>query len=264
MEEKSNETNKFTFFKSFYDAICDLKPKEQLELYTAICEYAFYGNEDVKMSKMPKTLFKTIKPNISTKKKQAKGGHKGGRPKKETLGYEDEETKEEKNKNLRFSEKETLGYNLEEKSKKPISSMEKEMDMDKEMEKEMDMDMDKEMDILGFFEDEFKRPLSSIECQTISDWQNEYSDDLLKLALSEAVKNNIRSLSYIDAILRNWKGAGIKTAIEAQEQINRHRKMKSKDRKLPDWYGNEDESYEQASDEEIAEFQKMLEEANHV
>ena len=96
MEEKSNETNKFTFFKSFYDAICDLKPKEQLELYTAICEYAFYGNEDVKMSKMPKTLFKTIKPNISTKKKQAKGGHKGGRPKKETLGYEDEETKEEK------------------------------------------------------------------------------------------------------------------------------------------------------------------------
>ena len=34
------------------------------------------------------------------------------------------------------------------------------------------------------------------------------------------------------------------------------------ERTLPDWYKNEDESYEQASDEEIAEFHKMLEENN--
>lgn len=37
-----------------------------------------------------------------------------------------------------------------------------------------------------------------------------------------------------------------------------------RERKLPDWYKNDDESYEQASDEEIAEFQKMVEETNHV
>ena len=36
------------------------------------------------------------------------------------------------------------------------------------------------------------------------------------------------------------------------------------ERTLPDWYKNEDETYQQASEEEIAEFQKMVEEANHV
>lgn len=36
------------------------------------------------------------------------------------------------------------------------------------------------------------------------------------------------------------------------------------ERKLPDWYKNDDESYEKASEEEIAEFHKMLEEVNHV
>lgn len=220
-------TEKFTFFESFYDAICDLKPKEQLELFKAICEYAFYDNEDVKMSREPRMLWKTIKPNIKTNKKKSVGGNKGGRPKKEIKGYEDEETKNEENKNHRFSKKETLGYNLEKKDDKPISSKDKEKDMDKDMDKDMEVDMDKEMDILVFFEDEFKRPLSSIECQTISDWKNEYNDDLLKLALSEAVKNNARSLSYIDAILRNWKGAGIKTAVEAQEQIETFQRRKT-------------------------------------
>lgn len=209
-------TNKFTFFESFYDAICDLKQKDQLVLFKAICEYAFYDNENVKLSREANMLWKTIKPNIKTNVKQRKGGNKGGRPKNETLGFDEE-------KNLKFSKKETLGYNLEKKDEKPISSKDKDMDKEKEME----VDMDKEMDILGFFEDEFKRPLSSIECQTIADWQNEYSDDLLKLALSEAVKNNARSLSYIEAILRNWKGAGIKTAVEAQEQIETFQRRKT-------------------------------------
>lgn len=256
-------TEKFTFFESFYDAICDLKPKEQLELFKAICEYAFYDNEDVKLSREPRMLWKTIKPNIKTNKKKSEGGNKGGRPKKEIKGYEDEETKNEENKNHRFSKKETLGYNIEKKDDKPISSKDKDMDKEKEMNKEMEVDMEKEMDILGFFEDEFKRPLSSIECQTIADWQSDYNDDLLKLALSEAVKNNARSLSYIEAILRNWKCAGIKTAIEAQEQIEKHKKQKmrnSKERKLPDWYKNDNETYQKASEEEIEEFQKMLEE----
>lgn len=37
--------------------------------------------------------------------------------------------------------------------------------------------------------------------------------------------------------------------------------QKPKERTLPDWYKNDDESYEQASEEEIAEFHKMLEES---
>lgn len=36
------------------------------------------------------------------------------------------------------------------------------------------------------------------------------------------------------------------------------------ERKLPDWYENDDETYEQASEEEIAEFHRMLETFDHV
>jgi hypothetical protein len=39
-------------------------------------------------------------------------------------------------------------------------------------------------------------------------------------------------------------------------------KQKTKERTLPDWYENDDETYQQASEEEIAEFQKMVEENN--
>jgi len=118
------------------------------------------------------------------------------------------------------------------------------------------------------FEEEFKRPLSSIEFQTIIEFQKTMSDDLIKLALTEAVKSNARSFKYIETILRNWNGAGIKTTEEAVKHINRFRNKQSnnnsnkQDRNLPQWYIDQqngvEEEYEKCSPEELAELEKML------
>ena len=55
--------NKCTFYKSHYDAINSLKPKEQLALYKAIFEYQFYDNE-IELNGMVKTLFEVFRPTI--------------------------------------------------------------------------------------------------------------------------------------------------------------------------------------------------------
>lgn len=240
----------FVFYRSWFEGLQDYSAKDRVKIYDAICQLAL-NEVEVPLTGNAATVMKFIKEQITQNTSKYKGGakgkeygKKGGRPKKENF-------KESKVDNI----ENPIGVN----KKTPLNNV--------NVNDNVYVNVNDNDNVLGVFEDEFKRPLSSIECQTIADWQSEYSDDLLKLALSEAVKNNARSLSYIDTILRNWKCAGIKTAIEAQEQIEKHKKQKirnSKERKLPDWYKNDNETYEQASEEEIAEFQKMLEEVNHV
>lgn len=117
------------------------------------------------------------------------------------------------------------------------------------------------------FEKEFGRTLSPIELQSISNLLDDYPSDLIQLALSESIINNARSLNYIRTVLSNWKMAGISTVEAAKLQIelfkqrkNRAVKVQFKERKLPEWYTNHDEDFEQATDEEIKEFQQMIKE----
>ncbi|KHO63382.1 DnaD and phage-associated domain [Thermoanaerobacter sp. YS13] len=60
-------------------------------------------------------------------------------------------------------------------------------------------------------------PPTSIEVQKITDWLEDVEADVIVLAIEEAVKANKRTLKYIEAILRNWIGHGLKTkaAVEA-------------------------------------------------
>lgn len=57
------------------------------------------------------------------------------------------------------------------------------------------------------FEQEFGRPLSSIEFQRIGQWLEEdhYQPEILKLALREAVLNQAYSFNYVDRILLSWE-----------------------------------------------------------
>lgn len=76
-------------------------------------------------------------------------------------------------------------------------------------------------DIVQVFEQEFGRVLSPLELETLNQWihQDHYSEDLIKLALKEAVIRNANSINYIDKILLNWQKANIKTVAEAKMQI---------------------------------------------
>ncbi|MBQ7239938.1 MAG: DnaD domain protein [Bacilli bacterium] len=68
-----------------------------------------------------------------------------------------------------------------------------------------------QIDIYGLIEEEFGRPISSMEVSIIDKWFKEFEPDLIKEALKEAVYNNAKSLKYIESILNAWKEKGYKS-----------------------------------------------------
>ncbi|MNI65967.1 DNA replication protein DnaD [compost metagenome] len=75
------------------------------------------------------------------------------------------------------------------------------------------------------FEKEFARPLSPMECETISVWvdQDGYPDELILLALKEAVFAGKVHFRYIDRILLEWSRNRVKTVEDAKAYIQRFR-----------------------------------------
>lgn len=62
-------------------------------------------------------------------------------------------------------------------------------------------------DIFNMIEQEFGRPLSSMELSTVKDWFDidHFRPDFIKAALQEAVMNQALSLRYIETILVSWQ-----------------------------------------------------------
>lgn len=75
------------------------------------------------------------------------------------------------------------------------------------------------------FEKEFGRSLSPMEFEIIGAWMEAgFTEELVLLALKEAVYNKVSNLRYIDTILSEWRKKGIKT----KEDILAGRKKISK------------------------------------
>ena len=70
--------NQFTFYKSYFDAIQDLKKKDQSDLILALCAYAIYETPPEGLSTAASVAFKLIKPTIDAGRKKAKNGSIGG------------------------------------------------------------------------------------------------------------------------------------------------------------------------------------------
>ncbi|WP_062356434.1 DnaD domain-containing protein [Bacillus kwashiorkori] len=92
-----------------------------------------------------------------------------------------------------------------------------------------------EGNLFSIFEQEFARPLSPIECETLSMWidNDNHSPELIKAALREAVLSNKLNFRYIDRILFEWKKAGIKTVEQAAEQGKKYRMHQQKMKEEP-------------------------------
>lgn len=78
--------NSYVFYASYYDAIKNLPEKQQLNLFKAICEYAF-NNKFIRLTKQEKSILNLITPTLDSSIKRyeanVKNGQKGGRPKKQ-------------------------------------------------------------------------------------------------------------------------------------------------------------------------------------
>ncbi|MFD2704474.1 DnaD domain-containing protein [Salibacterium lacus] len=88
---------------------------------------------------------------------------------------------------------------------------------------------DEEGGLYELFEQEFARPLSPMEYETISVWmdQDKYSAELIKAALHESVLSGKLNLRYIDRILFEWYKNGIRTKQEAKTHSEKFRKSTS-------------------------------------
>lgn len=76
---KSSKRDYLTFYRSYYEAIQDLKDVERLQFYEAIMSYMF-DDIELELDGITKTIFNLIKPTLAKSKQNSKNGSKGGAP----------------------------------------------------------------------------------------------------------------------------------------------------------------------------------------
>ena len=77
-------------YRSFYEAVREIPPQNQAEVWTAIFEYSLNRNE-VELSGLSKTIFRLIKPQLDANLKRYENGLK---PKKKQTGSKTEAKQE--------------------------------------------------------------------------------------------------------------------------------------------------------------------------
>ena len=129
MEEKDS----IVFYKSWLKgAQLISKPAERLSFYEAVFAYAFRGEEIARSGSMAEMAFIMIKPQLDANLSRARNGKRGGRPKKETIGFQNnaqEKTNGFSKEKERLKEKENIYINnnlLQEKEKEIYKEKEKE------------------------------------------------------------------------------------------------------------------------------------------
>jgi DnaD/phage-associated family protein len=76
-------------------------------------------------------------------------------------------------------------------------------------------------DVFQILEKELGKQLSPIEIEIVKAWkESNYTDEIIKEAIKEAVMNGVANLRYIDKVLYEWAKKGIKD----KEAVNKNRK----------------------------------------
>ena len=94
----------FIFYKSFTDALRDIPADQFKEVVLAVSDYATDGIMPEGLDLIGKAIFTLVKPQIDANNKRREDGAKGGRPRKETYGYETEKPVVSEVENHRFSD----------------------------------------------------------------------------------------------------------------------------------------------------------------
>lgn len=182
-------------YRSFVSAGKKIKNKNQrLAYYEAIFDFGLDQIEP-NLDDVADAIFDVIKPQIEANNKRYSNGSKGGRKKKNQT-----ETKTKPN-----------GNQNDTKVEPNVN--------DNENDNENVNDNDN-VNVIGLFEDELGRPLSSYEMQMIFELEKVHTSTLLKFALKESVRQGKRTLKYIEGILNNWKSQGVKSVQDAEMVMN--------------------------------------------
>ena len=83
--------------------------------------------------------------------------------------------------------------------------------------------------VFSIFEGELGRLLTPMECEKIKEWiTSGNSNELIVLALQEAVMKGVSNFNYIDSILNSWKKKGYKNKQDIDKEKEQYRKNKEK------------------------------------
>lgn len=119
----------------------------------------------------------------------------GGRPKKETIGFQKEETKTKPNVNENVNVNDNVNDNNE------VS----------------DSCVDGLQEVIDFYENNVGL-MSPYVLEILSDYKSEMTTELIIYALKKSVEADKRTIQYIKGILNNWSKKGIKTLIDAKRE----------------------------------------------
>lgn len=100
----------------------------------------------------------------------------------------------------------------------------------------MDEEEIKETTIYDIFEEKFGRTLSPMEYTIIGGWlELDYSEEIILLALDEAIYNGVYKLNYIDKILYEWSKKGIKNKDDKLKNDTEFKGKKNNSKELVDY-----------------------------
>ena len=217
----------FIFYKSFYNSIKELDPKDQVQIYDAIFQYQF-ADKEIELKGVCKSIFTLIIPQLEANNKRYINGLKGGAPKgnqnatKKQPKNNQKTTKKQSNENDNVFVNENVNVN--------------------------DNDTTITSSIYNYLENVFGRSLYEPEYEIVSTWKD---NELTRYAINQAVLNGAFNIKYIDRILFSYKKNNITTVQQAQMEEENFRKSKTKkygrqqtaddlDEMFKDW-GDEDE-----------------------
>lgn len=92
-------------------------------------------------------------------------------------------------------------------------------------------------DIYNMVEQEFGRPLSPIEINTIKNWFDidHFRPDFIRVAIQEAVLNSALNLRYIETILASWQKKNYHSLQDVYDEKQKHQQFKQRETNdLPD------------------------------
>ena len=160
----------------------------------------------------------------------------GGRPKKETSGFEKEKTigfqntksktKPNENDNVNENENENENDNVNENENENENENVNVNVNGNDNEDVSDSCVDGLQEIIDFYNENIGM-ITSYGIEILSDYAKEMSADLIIYAMQISVEANKKTIQYIKAILNNWQKAGIKTLADAKRESKNGKKNNS-------------------------------------
>ena len=224
----ASEKESFVFYRSFFEALQDLKDKERLKVYDAICDLALNEN-DTKLTGIAKIVFTLIRPQILSNTKKYKDGQKGaeygrlgGRPRKEKtpVGLSQETPNVNENANVNVNENANVNVTANDNVG--------------------DSCVDGLQEIIEFYNNNIGL-IAPYGVEILSDYLKEMPVDLIILAMQKAVEADKRTIQYIKGILNNWSKKGIKSVIDAEKEDKQFQSTKQENKNASKSYNNYDQ-----------------------